>query len=196
MARSIYLQVLAEITVRPCYNIAPSTYNPVLLAGPEGSRMIQTMRWGIDSPFKDSKQLVINARAESLNQSPMWSPLLRHGRCVVLSSGFYEWRVEGKKRIPFYITLQKGFMAHAALHSNNTFALITTASRRYQNCSDLSSDIAQIHERMPVLLDTLQAVNDWLFGSEQAQLALLQNAPDQFSFVQVSPLINNVRIDR
>lgn len=101
-----------------------------------------------------------------------------HGRCLVLSSGFFEWRhvpVIGKRgkplakteKVPYYITLKHRpeyfFMAgisriwtnHSRQQSADTFAIVTTAA----NC--LMTKINNDKKRMPVILNEELSVK-WL----------------------------------
>ena len=52
------------------------------------------LRWGlVPSWSKESKtkHLLINARAEGVETKPSFRGPVRHRRCIVTASGFYEW---------------------------------------------------------------------------------------------------------
>ena len=51
---------------------------------------INWMRWGFPSPTGGA--LIINARCETAARLPMFRQAVRFGRCLIPSSGFYEWR--------------------------------------------------------------------------------------------------------
>ncbi|MCR4586411.1 MAG: SOS response-associated peptidase [Lachnospiraceae bacterium] len=53
--------------------------------------------WGY--PSKNNSGLVINARAESLHEKPMFCEDAMNRRCVVPASGFYEWDKEKQKAV-------------------------------------------------------------------------------------------------
>ena len=78
------------------YNIAPSTFQPVIRPDPESSeREIVMMRWGL-IPAKiadpDSfKTFSTNARAETFVEKPIWRTPFPHSRCLVPIDGYYEW---------------------------------------------------------------------------------------------------------
>jgi putative SOS response-associated peptidase YedK len=90
---------LADLVLPPWdYNIAPSTFQPVIRADRDaGEREITLMRWGLVPFFaKDLKSFgysTINARAESVSTSPIYRTAFERRRCLVPADGFYEWKV-------------------------------------------------------------------------------------------------------
>jgi putative SOS response-associated peptidase YedK len=147
----------------PRYNIAPGQMVPVIIA--DTPRRIVLMRWGLIPHWaKDEKSgyKMINARVETLAQRPTFRGLLSHNRALVPASGFYEWRAEGRDKIPYYIRAQdESLMAFAALYDTwtkpdgevlCTVTIITTEANDF---------MAKLHNRMPVMLAT--ALQDtWL----------------------------------
>src|SRR5512137_2477219 len=92
------------IGARSHFNVSPATEMPVIVRKEKDE--IALMRWGLVPCWtKDSRTALrsINARAESLEQKPLFRSLLKTGRCLVPASGFYEWKKEGKQKVPFYI---------------------------------------------------------------------------------------------
>ena len=80
------------------YNVAPTTWQPVIRVEPEGGeRELVLMRWGLVPWFarslKDFGFSTINAKAETLTTSRMWQGPLERRRCLVPADGFYEWKV-------------------------------------------------------------------------------------------------------
>jgi putative SOS response-associated peptidase YedK len=49
---------------------------------------------------------MINARAETVDTKPSFKNSFRRRRCLIPASGFYEWKKEGQKKIPFRIGLK------------------------------------------------------------------------------------------
>ncbi|HSG31292.1 MAG TPA: SOS response-associated peptidase [Thermodesulfobacteriota bacterium] len=149
-----------EVEIQPdlcakSYNIAPSQDCLVILTD-EDRRVCTQMRWGL-VPFwaKDSKigYKMINARAETVDEKPSYKKPLKDRRCLVITNGFYEWKKEGAKtKTPYFIRLKnKRPFTFAGLWDRwdkegeqmRTFTIITT---------DANEMMAQIHDRMPVIL--------------------------------------------
>ena len=51
-------------------------------------------------------QHMINARSETLLEKPSFKQLVATRRCLVPANGFYEWRREGKSKVPMWIYLK------------------------------------------------------------------------------------------
>jgi len=96
---------------------------------------------------------MINARAETLLARPAFRGAVQSRRCLVPASGFYEWKRDGKRKVPFYIRLKTTpLFAFAGLyetmrdplgHERGTFAVITTEPNEL---------VAGLHDRMPAIL--------------------------------------------
>ena len=81
--------------------IFPTNLAPVIIA--EGGIMAaRPMFWGF--PKWKGSGVIINARAETAADKPIFRSSLATRRCIVPSTGFYEWkRVEGKKQKDKYL---------------------------------------------------------------------------------------------
>jgi putative SOS response-associated peptidase YedK len=153
------------IGYRSHFNVAPSAMMPVIVRH-ERTEAI-TMKWGLISHLvKNAKMsaLPINARAESLMERPLFSSLLERNRCLIPASGFYEWKTEGKRTVPFYIHMKKdSLFAFAGLYgdwndmpgvAHQTYTIITTTPNEL---------IAPLHDRMPAILKRKDEER-WLSG--------------------------------
>ncbi len=143
----------------PRYNIAPTQLHPVIIAAESGMTM-RAMRWGFPAlwlarqgkdPWKGGPPL-INARAEEAAHKETWSAALRWRRCLVPTTGFYEWQKEGKKRWPLCFSPPGGgALTMGGLWGRferegsavDCFAILTVPA---------SADLLGVHDRMPVLL--------------------------------------------
>lgn len=200
--RELY-RLLNTLPVVPRYNIAPT--QPILaIWEAEGRREAHFARWGLVPGWvKDPREfpLLINARAETMADKPAFRDPLKHGRCIVPASGYYEWHTgaDGKKR-PYYITRADGApMALAGLYATwmgpdgeeiDSVATITVPA---------NAQLAVIHHRMPAILLGAGAQDDWLNVRElrardAAQMALpLEDGA--LTFHPVSTRVNSARDD-
>src|SRR5215470_7637904 len=95
---------------RPRFNIAPTQTAPIVRER-GGRRELVMMRWGL-IPFwaKDPKigNQLINARAESVPEKPAFREAFMARRCLVPTSGFYEWLKTPGGRQPYCIGFKDG----------------------------------------------------------------------------------------
>ena len=158
-------RTLNQLDFPPRYNVAP-TQPIVAILLEHGQRNAKLLRWGLVPAWvKDPREfpLLINARAESMADKPAFRDALKHGRCIIPASGYYEWRTgPDKKKQPYYITLADGApMALAGLYATwtgpqgeeiDTAATVTVPA---------NPDLAVVHDRMPAILRG-DAIDDWL----------------------------------
>ena len=148
---------------KPRYNTAPT--QEVLTVTKNGGSHAQYMRWGL-VPFwaKDIKigYRMINARSETVSTSNAFKNALKKRRCLVIADGFYEWKLEGSKKTPMYITL-KGHEPFAFAGLWETWK--SPEGNIVPSCTIITCEpnelIATIHDRMPVILPQ-EAEDTWL----------------------------------
>ena len=94
----------------PRYNIAPTQKAPVVRER-DGKRECVMLRWGL-IPFwaKDAKiaYKTINARAETVATAPSYRAAFKARRCLVPTSGFYEWQKTPGGKQPYLIGFKDG----------------------------------------------------------------------------------------
>ena len=74
--------------------IFPTDLTPVLL--PYADVIVpRLMVWGFPS-FRN-KGVIINARSETVREKKLFASALEKRRCIIPSTGFYEWNAEKKK---------------------------------------------------------------------------------------------------
>ncbi len=186
----------------PRYNIAPT--QPVVAVWEEsGYRDARLARWGLVPRWvKDPRDfpLIINARAETMAQKPAFRDALKHQRCVLPASGYYEWQTDaaGRKR-PHYVTFRDGRpMVMAGFYATwvgpegeeiDTVAVVTVPA---------NGDLTHVHDRMPALLEG-DAVDKWLdvrnVRAEEAAPAIRPAAEGTMSAHPVSTRVNSARND-
>lgn len=142
------------------WNVAPTDDALVVRRHPDdGDLRLSVLRWGLVPVWsKDARGAarLINARAETIAEKPSFRDAWRkRRRCVVPADGFYEWSPGPTGKVPHFITLADGTgMALAGLWEGwkdpasgewlRTFTLLTCAANPM---------MAELHERMPVILD-------------------------------------------
>ena len=189
--------VSEDASLEPRYNIAPT--DPVLTVTNDGRRRGEMMRWGlVPSWAKDAKvgSRMINAVSETAAAKPAFRAAFRKRRCLVLASGFYEWRKDGRTRTPLYFSLKSGEpMAFAGLWE----LWKSPAGEWVRSCSILTtaanSFIEPVHNRMPVILsaETEALWLDPVTGDPETLQRLLIPAPSEsLDFYAVSGEVNNV----
>ena len=179
------------------YNIAPTQEIPVVIQE-EGRLLLDSRRWGL-VPFwvKDLKMTspMINARAETLLEKPSFKHAFKKRRCLVLATGFYEWKKEGKQKQPMFIHL-KGHPVFAfaglweewkseSLPILRTCTIVTV---------EPNSMMTAIHDRMPAILSS-ESRTRWLDPKSDPQMLLSFLRPypsEQMEAWPVSTKVNHV----
>lgn len=188
------------IGARSRFNVAPGNEMPVIVRKEKDG--IALMRWGLVPRWtKDvsSAQRPINARAETIAEKPMFAPLIKSGRCLIPASGFFEWKNEGKRKVPFYFTVPESpIFAFAGLFDTwngpdgttlLTYTIITCGPNEL---------LADVHDRMPVILSHANE-DRWLsqesFAQQDLARILVPYPASGMAKVPVGDLVNNPAVD-
>ena len=180
----------------PRYNIAPSQLGWVVPN--EEERAVRAYRWGLIPPWaKDASfgNRTINARAETLHEKAAFKDAFSRRRCLVLADGFYEWKREGKRKVPHCIRMKSGEpFVFAGLWDRwkspegewvRSFTIITT---------EANALMAPVHHRMPVILGP-EAYERWLdpkpVDTERVRQLLQPFDPERMEIYPVSELVNS-----
>ena len=130
------------------------------------------MLWGF--PNFRNKGVIINARAETATEKTMFSKHIELHRCVIPSTGFYEWSQDNEKtKYRFNIPNKKAlYMAgiYNVFKDEARFVILTTAANQ---------SMERIHHRMPVVLDETE-IEPWITRKEEASI-FLHRIPIQLS---------------
>lgn len=198
----------------PSYNIAPTGTAAIVLDSAKTdppTRRLEPARWGlVPSWAKDPKvgARAFNARAEDLEEKPMFRQALLKRRAVVPATGYYEWKVEGEKKTPHFIRPADGSpMFFAGLYewwrdpakaddAPDKWMLSFTILTR-----DAIGHLGSIHDRMPLFLDA-DFADAWLDTDTENVGDVLDAAHDAAPDVAdaledypVSAAVGNVRND-
>ena len=176
------------------YNLAPTQYAPILWAA-DGNREVLEARWGlipkwVDRPF-DFKANLFNARSETLLEKPSFKRPFKSQRCIVPTSGFYEWKKVGSAKQPYYIhPKDERPLALAGLWDHwekdgeaiTSFTVLTTSPNTL---------MSTLHDRMPVILEP-DAFSSWLDPEIDGQDLLELLAPAEDDLLEAHPVDRRV----
>jgi putative SOS response-associated peptidase YedK len=190
--------VLVEIP--PSFNIAPGS-NILSIIKRDGKRLLVGFQWGLVPHWAKEASVghkMINARAESIAEKPSFRGAFRSRRCLIPASGFYEWKQEGRVKVPHYIRLASGrTFTFAGIHESWT----SPAGTEVSTCAIITTGpnevMKQIHNRMPVILSDSNH-DRWLepdLKPEDAQALLAPYAGDNMEAYPVSTLVNSPKND-
>ena len=144
--------------------IRPTNLAPVLVSEEKTIRP-ELQSWG----YKLPKSLVINARAETAAEKPMFRDGVARRRCVIPSSGFWEWNQNKRK---FFFQLPGETVLYmAGLYSMRDgmpcYCILTTTA---------NESMREVHHRMPLVLRREQ-ITPWLEQPESATEILVSVPP-------------------
>lgn len=172
-----------RMTFTPSYNIGPGkTYRlPVAMASSSknsshdgGEVVVAPLVWGLVPSFQKGTPdffKMFNCRSETMCEKPSFRRLVSRNRCIVFTEGFYEWKHStslGKEtKQPYFIHFKDAsgavsIMPMAGLYDCwkdtdgnllRTCTIVTTPS---------NSDLAWLHDRMPLILSSDAAQREWL----------------------------------
>jgi putative SOS response-associated peptidase YedK len=180
------------------YNIAPSQPIAAVRAVPAGSgRELALLRWGLIPSWSKDPAIgnrLINARAETAPEKPSFRNAFRRHRCLIPTSGFYEWLRWERGKQPYFVRMRDGHpFAFAGLWDRwespeegaiETCTILTTAA---------NAVLAPIHDRMPVILPPWE-YSRWLDPSikDPDSLAplLVPFPPEEMLAYPVNPRVN------
>lgn len=159
LSPELIAEVIGQIDaarIHPRYNIAPTQQVAVIREDAGGQRHLDSLRWGLIPPWAKDAAVgnhMINARSETVAEKPAFRHAFRSRRCLILASGFYEWRKEGSQKQPLYVHMKDGgSMIFAGLWESwkSPEGEIVESCTILTTCSN--SLIRPLHDRMPVIL--------------------------------------------
>lgn len=134
--QKLNLESTADLSLREVF---PSQKTIVLI----DSDTPAVMRWGLKK--WDDKGLIINARSESVTESPFFKDHLNAHRCLIKADAFFEWNKDKQKNI-VQAPLQQPFYM-AGLYDDSTevptFAILT---------DEAEGEFRKLHNRVPLII--------------------------------------------
>jgi putative SOS response-associated peptidase YedK len=144
-----------SVQFSPSRNVSPGQHIPALIRRDNQNMMVAYL-WGL-IPFwaKDPSigAKLFNARAETVAQKPSFKNAFLRRRCLIPSDGFYEWKTEGKKKIPYTFSLKSGApLVYAGLYEQ----WIAPDKKTVETCTIITTQansvVEPVHDRMPVIV--------------------------------------------
>lgn len=145
--------------------IFPTNQVPLLIGdNNESSPVLST--WGF--PKFDNKGVIINARSETAFEKKTFRDSLVNRRCIIPSSGFYEWDSEKRK---FMFRLEgTGTLYMAGIYNvfqdELRFVILTTAA---------NESMRDVHNRMPLVIPRNE-IDTWILD-DKATNDILHRVP-------------------
>ena len=139
---------------------------------------------------------VINARAESLAEKPLFASLLKTRRCLVPASGFFEWKQEGTRKHPFYLSVRdQPLFAFAGLYDEGHDPAGTLVAQYTIITTGPNALAATVHNRMPAILSP-ESEEIWLSGKQpdaaQLKRMFVPFPAEKMAMHPVSLLVNGL----
>jgi putative SOS response-associated peptidase YedK len=172
---------------KPHWNIAPGhDIETVISSSTPDKNLLAMMRWGRDVEFKSGP--LINARSETMFEKPTFRQAAEKRRCIVVASGWFEWK---KPKKPYYIKRRDAApLGMAGLYWQKDdirhCVIVTTAAE---------GSLSDIHHRAPLVLAD-DAVSSWLDPDTPSRVldAIIAPAPaETFNWYPVSAEVGSTR---
>lgn len=163
----------SEINFEPIFYASSFSYPlwPVITS--EEPDKLRMYRWGLiphwvkeESQAKEIRTMTLNAKSETVFEKPSFKFSIRKKRCLIPSTGFFEWQDFNKKKYPYFIRLKEmEIFALAGIYTSwtdktsgeivHTFSILTTGA------NPLMARIHNMKKRMPVILKK-ENERDWI----------------------------------
>jgi putative SOS response-associated peptidase YedK len=181
-------EIADDVELPLSYNVAPTDDVYTVAGAPDdGRRLLRVMRWGL-APG-DGANLLINARAETLAERPVFREAFERRRCLIPADGFYEWEtVGGSAKQPYVFSPTDARpLGFAGIYGRRgTCAIVTSEAR---------APVNRLHDRMPVVVapDDWDAWLDADTDADELQALLVPPPETALRARPVSARVNDVR---
>jgi|SRR3989338_546788 len=148
-------RVANKLPVKPNYNTAPGQLMPIIVA--HSPNTMEFMIWGLIPFWEEKKEKphgLINVRDDSILNKPWAHKYIETQRCLVPSTGYYEWKRTKEGKVPFYFHLKKSkYFSFAGMFSVYKHPKNGEEIKCYTIITTSPNELMQsVHNRMPVIL--------------------------------------------
>jgi putative SOS response-associated peptidase YedK len=155
-----------SIHFSPSRNVSPGQHIPAIIRR-DNKNILASFLWGLIPSWAKDPSIgakLINARAETIAQKPSFKNAFAERRCLIPADGFYEWKREGNKKVPYYFFLKSGQpFGFAGLYES----WLAPDKKKVDTCTIITTQanevVQPIHDRMPVIVPKDQEAI-WLGG--------------------------------
>ncbi|MHB9030696.1 MAG: SOS response-associated peptidase, partial [Candidatus Latescibacterota bacterium] len=106
---AVHFRLNGAVDFAPRYNIAPTQTIPCIIHDGSGNRVMRMFRWGLIPHWSDDAAIgsrLINARSETVRTKPSFRSAFKYRRCLIPTTGFFEWKREGSHKHPNFIGMK------------------------------------------------------------------------------------------
>lgn len=173
-------------------NLAPTEFTPILRTSDEG-HVWSLARFGLIPHWAKTTKgqpSLHNARAETVAEKPAFKQAYHKRRCIIPAEGFYEWREEQGKKIPYMISRKDGQLICFA----GIWEYSEIDSEKIYSFSMVTGETTPLmepyHDRMPFITDDL---SQWMDTSRDS-VKDFKPVPDNiFEIKRMNPAMNGSR---
>lgn len=182
-------KICKKIDENYCYrqgDIRPSEKALIIKAGDNNELYAKSSIWGYE--LKGSKQLLINARIETIQQKSAYRNDYKYHRCVIPVRGFYEWN-QKKEKFRCKPIQNRKILFLAGIYTESAqedrFTIIITEANEVMKL---------VHDRMPVIIQE-ETLPDWLIDKkvvhkDDNSLFIMEHIKKEEEYYQIN-LFNN-----
>jgi putative SOS response-associated peptidase YedK len=187
--------------LKPSYNVCPTDVMPIIRPAGNGRELVMA-GWGLVPFWLKPEQLgqkpyaTINARSDRIQTAPTYREPFKKRRCIVPTTGWYEWRKTGAKtKKPFHFQPKAAPFAFGGVYdvwkgdggmAITSFSIVTT---------NAAPSTQQYHDRMPLVLEESQ-FDDWMRGPPEMAAGMMKPYSGPLEAWEVGADVGNVRNNR
>lgn len=145
--------------------IFPTNQVPLLIGDHNDTIPVLSI-WGF--PKFDNKGVIINARSETVFEKRTFRDSVINRRCIIPSSGFYEWDKDKRKIMYKQEGADALYMAglYNCFQDELRFVILTTGA---------NESISDVHHRMPLVISKNE-IDTWIFD-DKVTMDILHRVP-------------------